>query len=253
MHPDMTFRQFPISLPRSGRASGKLLLSIVAITLSACANVPKVDLAGQHAVKTVTMLEVAEPSSQPVVNLGGASGAFGLIGALAQNNLNETHTRAYTEALRQRNVAFAAPLEADIASKLRSAGFQVSSTDLQPVANTDSRTIDYSAIEVKDDAILHVWFTTTGYMSPPSKVAFQPWITLRVRLIDAKSRKDLYFKTFTCGYKPSAEGFVHVNADPRFEYDSFDILMGKVDDSVDGIKACNSAITTLIGSDFARR
>jgi len=250
---DLTSCQSPISLPLSGRGSRTLLLSIVAITLSACATVPKVDLAGQQTVKTVTILKVTEPTSQPVVNLGGAAGAFGLIGALAQNGVNETHTKAYTDALHQREVLFASPLEADITNQLRSAGYQVSSADLRPVVQTDTRTLDYSAIDVKDDAILHVWFTTLGYVSPPSKIAFQPWITVRVRLVDAKTKKDLYFKTFTCGYKPAAEGVVHINSDPRFEYDAFDVLMAKVDDSVDGLKACNRAIATQVASDFARR
>jgi hypothetical protein len=242
-----------VSLSRSVRDEGKLVVLIFSIGISACATVPKVDLDRQHAIKTVTMLKVVEPASQSVVNLGGAAGAFGLIGALAQNNLNEVHSKAYTVLVRQRNVTFASPFESDIAAQLRSAGFEVSSVDLRPVVQADGRTLDYAVIDVSGDAILHIWFTTLGYVSPPSKIAFQPWITVRVRLLDAKTKKDLYFKTFTCGYQPLADGIVHLNADPRFEYGAFDDLTSQVDQSISGLIACNRDIATQIAGDFARR
>ena len=197
------------------------------------------------------MLKVIEPTSQSVVNLGGAAGAFGLIGALAQNNLNEVHSKAYSELVHHRTVAFASPLESGISAQLRSAGYSVSSVDLRPPVRTDGRALDYSAVDVGDDAILHIWFTTLGYLSPPNKIAFQPWITVRVRLLEARTKKDLYFKTFTCGYQPTTEGIVHLNSDPRFEYDAFDALMAKVDDSIAGLHECNRAIATRIAGDFA--
>lgn len=248
----LTSRKVAVCGSRRGHGSCTLAVSILAIVLSACTTVPKVDLAPERPVKTITMLKVIEPASQSVVNLGGAAGAFGLIGALAQNNLNEVHTKAYTELLQQKTVTFASPFESDLSDKLRSAGYNVSSADLRPTIQADGRTLDYTAVDVSDDAILHVWFTTLGYLSPPSKIAFQPWITVRVRLLEAKSKKDLYFKTFTCGYQPAAEGIVHLNADPRFEYDGFDVLTAKVDDSIAGLRECNRAIATRIAGDFAK-
>jgi hypothetical protein len=255
---DLTSCPSPISFPMPGRGSRKLFVSIVAIALSACASLPKVDLARQHPIKTITILKVTEPTSQTVVN-------FGVIDPFVPfvtHVLNEAHTNAYTELVRQRGVVFASPFEADLADQLRSAGHQVSSVDLRPIVPADGRfdlsaidaKYDYSAIDVKDDAILHVWFTGLGYVSPPSKIAFQPWIQVRVRLVDAKSRKDLYFKTFRCGltYFP-AMGIVDVNSDPRFEYDFFEVLTAKVDESIVGIKACNHAIATQVAGDFARR
>jgi len=248
----LTSRMVAVCRSRPGHGARTLAVSILAIILSACTTVPKVDLAAERPVKTITMLKVIEPASQSVINLGGAAGAFGLIGALAQNNLNETHTKAYTELVQQRAAAFASPLESDLSAQLRSAGYNVTSVDLRPTIQTDGRTLDYTAVDVSDDAILHVWFTTLGYLSPPSKIAFQPWITVRVRLLEAKSRKDLYFKTFTCGYQPAAEGIVHLNADPRFEYDGFDALTANVDDSIAGLRECNRAIATRVAGDFAK-
>ena len=228
-------------------------MPIVAVAVCACATAPKIELESQHAVKTVAMVRIAEPPAQPVLNLGGVAGAFGLIGGLAQNSLNEAHTKAYSELVRQRNPAFASSFEADIAAQLRAAGFDVSASDARPLMQSDGRNADYSSIDVPQDAILHAWFTILGYVSPPSKIAFQPWVTVRVRMVDARKKNDLYFKTFTCGYESLTEGVVRVRSDPRFEYDSFDALTDRVDESIAGLTACNRAIAVQVASDFARR
>jgi hypothetical protein len=230
-----------------------LLAVLLACSLLGCVSVPKVELQRRSSVKTVTLLKIPEPAIQPVMNIGGPSGAFGLVGGLVQAGLNDTHTKAYTQIVKERQIAFAPLLEQELTRELNSAGYQVVYSEERPVVKEDNRTVDYSAIHTDADAILHVWFTTIGYISPPNKVAFQPWVGVRVRLLDPGSKNDLYFKTFACGYEVKAENIVHVQAGLQYEYDSFEKLTSNFDGSVAGLIVCEHSIASLIGIDFAKK
>jgi hypothetical protein len=230
-----------------------LLAALLASALVGCVSVPKVELQSRSSIKTVTLLKIPEPAIQPVMNIGGPSGAFGLVGGLIQAGLNDTHTKAYTQIVKERQIAFAPLLEQELTHELNAAGYQVIYSEERPIVKEDHRTVDYSAIHTDADAILHVWFTTIGYISPPSKVSFQPWVGVRVRLLDPGSKSDLYFKTFACGYELKAENIVHVQAGLQYEYDSFEKLTSNFDGSVAGLIACDHSIASLIGIDFAKK
>lgn len=230
-----------------------LLAVLLASSLLGCVSVPKVELQRRSSIKTVTLLKIPEPAIQPVMNIGGPSGAFGLVGGLVQAGLNDTHTKAYTQLVKERQIVFAPLLEQELTRQLNSAGYQVVYSEERPIVKEDNRTVDYSAIHTDADAILHVWFTTIGYMSPPSKVSFQPWVDVRVRVLDPKSKSDLYFKTFACGYELRAENVVYVQAGLQYEYDSFENLTSNFDGSVAGLILCEHSIASLVGVDFAKK
>jgi hypothetical protein len=110
-----------------------------------------------------------------------------------------------------------------------------------------------SGIKVDTDAILHAWFTTFGYVSPPNKMNFQPWVAVRVRVVESASRNDLYFKTFVCGYEPKVEGAVAVPVDVQYEYESYDKLAERLDHSVAGLCECEQSIVATVARDVTAR
>jgi hypothetical protein len=229
-----------------------LLAVFLTTSLLGCVTVPKVDLQRRSSIRTILLLKIAEPKIQPVMNIAGPSGAFGLTGTLVQASLNDTHTKAYTQIVKERGITFAPLLEQELTRELKSAGYLVVYSEEQPTVKEDYQTVDYSAIHTDTDAILHVWFTTIGYISPPSKVSFQPWVGVRVRLLDPGTKQDLYFKTFACGYEVRGENIVQVPAEAQYEYDSFEKLTANFDGSVAGLTVCEHSIALLVGLDFAQ-
>lgn len=222
--------------------------------LSGCVTLPKTDLNADTRQKlhSIAVLDVSEPKRVGVVNLGGAAGAFGLIGGLAQAAVNASHTSTYTERVTSGKVVFAPVVADGVAGRLAENGYQVVKLDGQKVKlGADGKSDDYSGIQTDADAIMNVWFTSFGYISPPERTDFIPWVVVRARMLDAKTKQDIYYKTFACGYDIKANS-VHVESDAAYRYGSFGDLEKNFDKSVEGIKSCEQSIAVMIGKDLAR-
>ncbi|WP_419687668.1 hypothetical protein ACN22W_26435 [Burkholderia theae] len=222
--------------------------------LSGCVTLPKTDLNADTREKlhSIAILDVTEPKRIGVVNVGGAAGAFGLIGALAQTAVNASHTSTYTDRVTGGKIVFAPVVADGVASRLTENGYQVVKLDGQKVKlAADGKSDDYSGIQTDADAIMNVWFTSFGYMSPPERTDFIPSVVVRARMLDAKTKQDIYFKTYACGYDIKANS-VHVESDAAYRYGSFGDLEKNFDKSVEGIKSCEQSISVMIGKDLAR-
>jgi hypothetical protein len=233
----------------------KSLLAIIpaALALCGCVSVPNVD-ANKEAVnqtKRITLLAIPEPANIQLMNLGGAAGAFGAIGGLVQGVSNADHTKAFVASLADHKISFNTPLIDALEGTLRRDGFEVSVDKTQrPKRAADGKGDDYSDIRVDSDAILIVWFNVVGYMSPPSSMHYEPWVIIKARLIDAKTKQDIYFKTFCLGYQTKVENAVFIPADPKYRYRSYDDLMENFSHAVDGILSCELLAARQVGDDL---
>jgi len=222
--------------------------------LSGCVTLPNTDMKPEARQKlhSIAILDVNEPKRVAVVNLGGAAGGFGLIGALAQTAVNASHTSTYTDHVTASKVVFAPDIVDGVTGRLTGNGYQVVKLDGQKVKLADDgKSDDYSAIQTDADAIMNVWFTSFGYISPPSQPDYIPWVVIRARIVDAKTKQDIYYKTFACGYDIKANS-VHIDSDFAYTYGSFSDLEKNFDKSVEGIKSCEKSVAEMIGQDLAR-
>jgi len=238
------------------RYAPKLSLAVgvlVAALLSGCASVPNVeaDKAATTQMKRVAVLGIREPGNVEVVNIGGAAGAFGLIGGLIQGSTNADHSKQFVEALRKQKQSLSEPMLAAVTQSLKEDGFEVTvAADLKPKLAADGKSDDYSDVHVDADAMLSVWFGVVGYMSSPYSSHYEPWVLIKARLLDAKTKKDIYFKTFCVGYKMKIENVVQLPAGPKYRYDSFDDLMAHTNDAAAGLVDCAEIVAKRIGSDL---
>lgn len=228
---------------------------IVATTLlTGCASLPKTDLAASNREKlhSIAMLDVTEPRGESVVNFGGAAGAFGLIGALVQGGINANHTSTYTQRVASEKIAFAPVVNDGLTTRLSSNGYEIVPLhDQHAKLSSDGKSDDFSDVKTNADAILSVWITSFGYVSPPESSDFIPWVVVRARLLDSTSKQDMYFKTFACGWDIKANS-VHVEADAKYHYGSFGTLIDQFDQSVAGLKDCEQAVVVAIGQDLTK-
>jgi len=144
--------------------------------LSGCVTAPKTDMNAQAREKlhSIALLEVAEPRQVGVINLGGAAGGFGLIGALAQVALNTSHTNTYTERVTVNKIAFVPDIVDGVTGRLADNGYQIVKLNQKPKRAADGKSDDYSDIQTDADAIMNVWFTSFGYISPASRPDYIP-------------------------------------------------------------------------------
>ena len=227
--------------------------ALAALLLAGCASAPniEVDRAAATQVKRVAVLGIHEPTNVTVMNIGGAAGAFGLIGGLIQGGTNADHSKQFAEALKQQKQSLSEPMLAAITQSLKEDGFEVTvAADQKPKLAADGKSDDYTDVHVDADAILSVWFGVVGYMSAPNSTHYEPWVLIKARLLDAKTKKDIYFKTFCVGYKMKIENAVMLPADPKYRYKSFDDIMAHTSDAAAGLVNCEEITAKQIGLDL---
>lgn len=228
---------------------------VLLLGLSGCVTVPKIELNQNESknIKTIALLNVAEPQSEQVINMGGGAALFGLVGGIVQGATNSSHSTSYTKLVADQKIHFSPDIVETITNQLTASGFQVVYlNDQKPAVASDGKSDDFSSIRTDADAILVVWFTTVGYVSPPYSTSFQPWVAVRARLLDAKTKRDLYFKTFSGGYEMKAENSIYVPADSKYKYESFSALTMEFEDSINGLKESVCAIAHYISKDFSQ-
>ena len=96
------------------------LPTIFALFLSGCVSVPNVDAdrATTNRIKKITLLAIPAPREIPVANLGGAAGAFGLVGGLVQAGVNSSHAKQFAEFLAAKKIDLARTLEDSVVACL---------------------------------------------------------------------------------------------------------------------------------------
>lgn len=249
----------PIKISPAMRYTPRILLKpilgslLIVLLFSGCASAPSIDAdrAAVTRIKRIAVLAISEPTNVQVANIGGAAMGFGLVGGLIQGGVNASHSKQFVELLKTRKHSFAQPLEESLSQVLHDEGYEVTVVrDQKPTLSADGKSDDYSGVHVDADAILAVWFGVTGYMSAPNSLHYEPWVLIKARLLDAATKKDVYYKTFTVGYRMKIENVVSLPADPKYRYSSFDDLMARADDAAAGLKNCDDTVASRIALDL---
>lgn len=243
----------PLSLIKSS-LRGVLVLGVLAASLAftGCASVPRIepDKAALKSVRTIALLRVQEPRTVEVANLGGAASAFGLIGGIAQGVNNMNRTEEFVTALRESKRSLAEPFSAKLVESLQAAGYHVTVSEQQPKPAAENKSDDFSTISVKEDLILCVWIGHTGYFSQPYSLSFEPCVLISARALDARTKRDLYWKTFSIGYDMKIKQVTNIPADPRYTYASHPEIMKQIDDSITGLIESHNLAARAIAADL---
>jgi hypothetical protein len=221
--------------------SGKLRIAAMAVAflvLGACATTAP-DGAWSPVtasrVRTVALLDIAEPAVDLVLNRGDS---------------NESHSSSYAQALASEQIAFSPLLAEAITRQLDRSNYQVVPlADRRPAVTADG-SVDLSGIQTDADAILVARFIKAGYVSD-STGDLQPSAIVEIQLFDSRTRRALYSKIFSGGYDTGAAGLIHLATQPRFRFESVEQLTDQLDDSAGGIKDAELAIAGAMGLDFA--
>jgi hypothetical protein len=242
---------------RSARLASRVVISVLSVLLlGGCFTAPSVD-ADRNAtgrMKRIALLSIPEPSEIPVANIGGAAFAFGAVGGLVQANTNIGQAKDFAAFLKSRNLDVARHFEEEVIRSLHEAGYQVSLvTDQRPKVAADGKSDDYSGVHVDADAILSIWSRSFGYVSPPNTTHYEPSGVVMVRLVEAKTKSDLYFKTFVVGWKLPLKDSIYLETDPKYRYRSIDQFKARQDEATQGVFEAEHLVAQHVTDDLAAR
>jgi hypothetical protein len=221
-----------------------------------CVTAPNVNadrsVTGQ--MKKIALLSIPEPGEVPVANLGGAASAFGLVGGLVQADVNLGQAKQFAAYRNSRKFDVSRRFEEEVIRSLHEAGYDVSLvTDQRPRVAAEGKSDDYSGIHVEADAILSIWSRTFGYISPPNSTRYQPSGVVMVRLLDSRTKADLYRKTFVVGWKLPIKESVYLETDEKYRYRSIEQFKASEDEAIDGLLEAEHLIAKQLGDDIGRR
>jgi hypothetical protein len=224
--------------------------------LGGCVSAPSVDadrtVTGQ--LKKIALLSIPEPAEVPVANLGGAAGAFGLVGGLVQADVNHSQAKQFAAYRVSKNFDVSRRFEDEVIRSLREAGFDVTLVaDQRPKVAADGKSDDYSGIHVEADAILSIWPRSFGYISPPNSRDYQPSGVVMVRLLDSKTKADIYRKTFVVGWKLPIKESIYLETDEKYRYRSIDTFRASEDEALEGLLEAEHLISKHVEEDIGRR
>lgn len=209
----------------------------------------------------IALLQIRESKFITVANNGGAPAILGALGGAVgggvgggiQGSINSENSKRFLQVLNDRGIKMARPLASSLQEALRSKGFDVIYLENEgPKLASDGKTSDYSHIETDADAILNVWFGTTGYWSGAFSSAYEPWSIVRVRLLDAHTKKELYFRAFSIGRKRNEDQFEFIPVADKYKYETADKLFENFDEAItpilDGHKTAANLIAQRISA-----
>lgn len=234
----------------------KFALVAIALCLAGCSYMPKFGMKPspppppepQKPVRSIAIVNVAEPSSEQILNVGTA------LGPSSDTTLSQPHVEnstAYTQMLAARKTLFAPDLVKTLSAALTEDGYRVTYLpDQRAFVSADGKSEDFTQVHTDADAILVIRFTGAGYVSSPLERSYQPWITLSARLLRNGNRKELYFKTFSGGYQMTADSAVSLPSSSRYRYLYFRDLTTSVDQSIQGLRDSVTDIASYLAKDL---
>jgi len=225
------------------------LFLVTISVISGCAFLPNVELDKSNAssIRKIAMLEIKPPRSIEVENFGVTAELFGLVGWLAEKAATN-RSEIFQKALADQQVPITAHLRTSIEDNLRNQKYEVSYLNGQQSSRENDAEGDYADVETDADVLLNVWITQFGYISPKHWSIYIPYVVVRARMVDAKTRKEVYFKTYVCGWGRERGDPDHVL--PTETFPSFDVMMTSIPAASAGLLACETGIAKLIGRDL---
>ena len=208
-------------------------LLTVFVGLVGCSSAPPdqaFDKVANSRVQSILLLEVPETELR-VVNLGSAFGAFGLLGAALGESDEQAKSSEFDASVRGQ-LRLGQSLTSALEAELKQRGFDVKvdrtqrpDSDAGPDTAPANEHFDYSHVETRADAILHVSFIRAGYLATAGSGDYRPWLYVRARLISGAGKAPLYSQFIVFGAK-FPETKAYIPAASQFAYGDFSALMG---------------------------
>ncbi len=203
-------------------------------------------------IQRIVLLDVVGPQQYRVSNIGSASSAFGLVGALAEVATEGGRAQAFDATIRQHFDA-AAYMRTQLANAVEARGYKVASLPGQHPTVKEGKG-DYSAIETNGDPILEIALFQAGYVSEQFSTKYDPHIQVVARLGASGTGELLYFQAYNYGAKlGSTKGMKYLPPVSKSEFGTYSDLMDDIAATVSGLRSGIDAITQEIAATFPAR
>lgn len=247
------------------------LILVLTFFLCGCVSIPqqKFDAANNAGIKKIALLQVPLPADYSVsYDAGGAGFAAGFLGGLVGGIIVASIVSAdissksstFTQKVKAKNLSLSAEMAHALERELRANHYDVVYlSDQKPELRDgeDGQVLDFSKIQTDADAILAVIVPLIGYRAVPSTSEepsgeqYVPWIRTHARLVARKNNTPLYIQLINYGPQLGKRDEIHyIPANPKYAFSSYDELLEKTDEAIQGLRKGIGPIAAKIASDL---
>lgn len=231
-----------------------LLIALTVALLSACATVEKQSFNAQ-AHQNIATIGIVKPNNPEEIKINVVNHAgyqFGLIGGLVAAAELESKESSYNSAIEDQQLNLSNHLQQKLGEYLNAAGYQVVMIDApreKAEYVTDYKTLDGQG---SVDAYVDAYIKNAGFIAGSHTSNYLPTVWVQVRLVDSHSEEILYTDEIYCGYHFSGSKAVHLNNASQYQYNTFESLVGKSSETVEGLKSAQDRIAKKIADQLQR-
>ncbi len=231
------------------------LTALLATGCSVSTNFVAMDASTRAKIKSVSVLEVTEPPAARVANIGGSATLIPIAGPVVQQSINRDNSATYSDKIHSEKAEFAPTLHNSMVVALKRVNLRVADFSGQKaklVSNGKATRLDITGLNTDADAALYLTLSVS-YISSAASVNFIPSVFVNAIINDVATKKEIYNQGYMCGWDAPIEKAIFVPALEKYKFGTFNSLIDRFPDSVDGLKQCERDITMKIAQEIARR
>jgi hypothetical protein len=224
-------------------------ISVTLSFLSGCVQNPPQQsepVAKQPPLKKIGLIAVTNPPMLSIENRGSAWGLLALPGAVLQRQDQITKSNTLTTGMRNQSLHLGEEMSSALQDELKRKGYEVSVITDVAYLPDDPEAIDYQHIQTDADAVISAQYSVAGLYSGPFSLNYIPRLNISFAMVRPKDQSELYSQSIYYGADARKPAEDQIPADPKYAYGSFDQVMEKQGEVVEGFRVGVRGIAALV-------
>jgi hypothetical protein len=180
-------------------------------------------------IKTIAILPIQTPQVFTLEKSENALILFGIIGI----SIHQASVAAKNDGFGKKMREYSVPLGSNLMRSLEQ-GLLAQNYEVVVLRDQDMGLADPSDFDA--DAIVHVIIKSAGVSSPHRSLSYKPQLNVDVNVISTKDQNKIDDWSVDYGADASKLDYGNIPADPKFAWASYDLLMQKIPDVVEGLQ-----------------
>ncbi len=237
--------------------SKRFLATVLALAalLAGCANRPAQPVEAvviRPVPVRIALVPVVDPLQMTMQNRGSAWGFLALPGMMVQRTIEANRADAIGQTLRSQSLYLGSELTAALNAELTRLGYEVHVIQDVKRPKGDPSGIEYESLETSADAIVSARISGAGMYAGQFSTNYVPRLNVDIEVVTKSDQSELHSHSIYYGADASKRTDDQIPADARFAYASFDQIVERPDDVVEGFRTGVRQIAALAAQQLHR-
>ena len=216
------------------------LLVLISVTgMSGCAGKGKGQQEAEPVrvpIRKVAILPIQTPRVFTLDKSENALLFFGVIGHVIHSASVSSKNNEFGNKMREFTLPLGKDLMQSLQENLLAEKYEVVVLRDQDMGFADPSDFDYKKVNTDADAIIHVIFKDAGVDSPHRSLSYKPRLNVDVNIISPRNQETIDDWSIDYGANASKLDSGNIPADPKYAWPSFEAMMQKIPDVVEGLQ-----------------